>query len=141
MSQPESAFDLSFAAWIVNPKEKDAKAPNKRIQWQMKHPTRGLRFVKLDLISLKLVIFTNASFANNHDLSSQIGFVITLVDRSNNANIIHWLSIKYKRVNRSVLASELYVMIHGFDIGAVLKSTFESIWKQSVQMIFCTHSK
>ena len=32
MCQPEAAFDLSFAAQIVNPKEKDAKALNKCIQ-------------------------------------------------------------------------------------------------------------
>ena len=91
MSQLEAAFDLSFAAQILNPKEKDAKALNKRIQWQIDHPNRGLRFVQLDLNSLKLVIFTDASFANYHNLSSQIGFVITLVDSSNKANILHWL--------------------------------------------------
>ena len=91
MSQPETAFDILFAAQIVNPKEKDAKALNKRIQWQVNHLTRGLRFVQLDPTSLKLVIFTNAWFANKHNLSSQIGFVITLVDRKTKANIIHWL--------------------------------------------------
>ena len=68
MSQPKAAFDLSFAAQIVNPKEKDAKALNKRIQGKIDHLTRGLRFVQLDLTSLKLVIFTDKSFANNHDL-------------------------------------------------------------------------
>ena len=116
MSQSEAAFDLSFAAQIVKPKEKDAKALNKRIQWQINHPTQGLRFVQLDLTSLKLVIFTNASFANKHDLSSQIRFVITLVNSSNKANIIHWLSIKCKRVTKSVLTSKLYSMVYEFDV-------------------------
>ncbi len=88
MAQLEAAFDLSFAIQIVNPKEKDEKALNKRIQWQIDDLTCGFRFVQLDLTSLKLAIFTVASSANNHDLSSQIGFVITLVDRSNKANII-----------------------------------------------------
>ena len=45
MCQAEAVFDLSFAAQIVNPKEKDAKAFNKRIQWQIDNPTRGLHFV------------------------------------------------------------------------------------------------
>ena len=139
--QLEAAFDLSFAAQIVNPKEKDAKALNKRIQWQINNPTRGLHFVQLDLTSLKFVIFTDASFANNYDLSSQVGFVITLVDSDNKANIIHWSSIKCKRITRSVLASELYAKVHGFDVGAVLKSTMECVLAQSVPMIFCTDSK
>ncbi len=129
MSQTEAASDFSFAAQIVNPKEKDAKALNKRIQWQIDHPTRGLRFVQLDLTFLKLVIFRDASFANNHDISSQIGFVITLVDSSNKPNIIHWLSMKCKRVTKSVLAFQLYAMVYGFDVGAVLKSIIESILK------------
>jgi hypothetical protein len=36
----------------------------------------------LDMNSLSLLIFTDASFANNKDLSSQIGFVIILIDRN-----------------------------------------------------------
>jgi hypothetical protein len=32
--------------------------------------------------SLSLLVFTDASFANNKDLSSQIGFVIILIDRN-----------------------------------------------------------
>jgi hypothetical protein len=30
--QPEAAFDLSFAAQVVNPKEENAKQLNKRLQ-------------------------------------------------------------------------------------------------------------
>ena len=69
------------------------------------------------------MIFTDASFANNKDLSSQIGFVIVLTDQNRTVNIIYWSSIKYKRVIRSVLASELYALAYGFDIGTIIKST------------------
>ena len=89
----------------------------------MENLTRGLTFVLLDIKSLSLVIFTDASFANNKDLSLQIGYVIVLTDRNHSANIIYWSSIKYKRVTRSVLASELYGLAYGFDIGATIKST------------------
>jgi hypothetical protein len=34
-------------------------------------------------------MFIDALFANNKDLSSQIGYVIVLADASNNANILH----------------------------------------------------
>lgn len=127
VSQPESAFDLSFAAQVVNPKEEDAKLLNKRLDWQIKHADRGIRFVQLDPTSLKLVVFTDASFANNLNFTSQIGYVICLADQFNKANIIHWSSTKCKRVTRSVLASELYAMAHGFDAGSVIKSTVEKI--------------
>lgn len=142
ISQPEAAFDLSFAAQVIDPKEDDAKTLNKRLKWQMEHSSRGLRFVNLDITTLKLVVFTDASFANNLNLSSQIGYIICLADASDKANIIHWSSIKCKRVTRSVLASELYAMAHGFDTGAVIKSTVEKILEiPLLPLIACTNSK
>jgi hypothetical protein len=79
--------------------------------------------VPLDISSLSLLVFTDASFANNKDLSLQIGFVIILIDRNQSANILYWSLIKCKRVTRSILASKLYALAHGFDIRAVIKST------------------
>ena len=38
-------------------------------------------------------------------------------------NIMYWSSIKCKRVTRSVLASELYGMMTGFNSGMVLNMT------------------
>jgi hypothetical protein len=77
--------------------------------------------VLLDISSLSLLVFTDASFTNNKDLSLQIGFVIVFTDRNQSVNILYWSLIKCKRVTRSVLASELYALAHGFDIGAVIK--------------------
>jgi hypothetical protein len=111
------------------------------LQWQIDNQSRGLRFVPLDKNSLKLVVFTDSSFANNKDNTSQIGFVITIADKNNNANIVHWSSIKCKRVTRSVLASELYGMAHGFDHGAVIKATIEKILQISLPLVLCTDSK
>jgi hypothetical protein len=79
--------------------------------------------VPLDINSLSLLVFTDASFANNKDLSSQIGFVIILTDRNQSVNVLHWSFIKYKQVTHSVLASKLYALAHSFDIGAIIKST------------------
>jgi len=125
--QPEASFDLSFAAQVTSPEKSDVTALNKRIQWQIDNQARGLKLVKLDADSLRLIAFTDASFANNKDLSSQISYVIVLSDATGKANIIHWSSTKCKRITRSVLASELYAMGHRFDVTAVLKSTTERI--------------
>ena len=89
LSQSETAFDFSFAVQVINPQKNDAKRLNKRIQWQLDNSNRGLRFVKLNTISLKLIVFTDAAFANNIDYIFQIGFVICLTDGSNKANFIH----------------------------------------------------
>lgn len=139
--QPEASFDLSFAAQVIDPTDEDAKTLNKRLQWQIENPQRGLKFVKLDIQSLQLLVFTDASFANNNDLSSQIGYVIVLTDASKKANILHWSSVKCKRVTRSVLASELYGMTHGFDISTAIKSTIDKILQVNIPLIQVTDSK
>jgi hypothetical protein len=138
--QPEASFDLSVAAQHKTPSATDIKSLNKRIQWQLENASRGLRFVKLQG-KLKLLVFTDASFANNNDLSSQIGYVIVLADQQAHANILHWSSTKCKRVTRSVLASELYAMAHSFDIGASIKDTLEQILQINLPLVLCTDSK
>jgi hypothetical protein len=98
--------------------------------------------VPLDISSLSLLVFTNASFANNNDLSSQIGFIIIFTDQNQSVNILHWSSIKCKQVTRSVLASELYALAHGFDIGAVIKSTIQRILQlEQLPLVLYTNSK
>ena len=37
-------------------------------------------------------------------------------------NIVYWSSVECKKVTKSVLASELYSIAYGFDIGAVVKA-------------------
>ena len=65
-----------------------------------------------------------------------------MADESNKVNIIHCSSLKCKRVTRSVLASELYAVTHGFDIATVLKSTIEQILQiHNLPLILCTDSK
>jgi hypothetical protein len=141
VTQPEAAFDLSFAAQTTGEiTQKQIDLLNKRIQWQKENCGRGLRFVKLSQRHLRLITFTDAAFANNADLSSQIGYVIVLADQDN-ANIIHWSSTKCKRVTRSVLASELYAMSNALDIASAIKSTIEKILRISLPLTICTDSK
>lgn len=124
---------------------------NKRLQWQKDNLLRGIQFVPLDLKSAKLFVFVDGSFANNKDFSSQIGFIIILGNEEMkenefilSGNIIHWSSVKCKRITRSVLASELYAMVHGIDIAIAISTTLNMITQQlnlnDIPTIICTDS-
>ncbi len=128
ISQFEASFDLSFAAQIINSKEKNAKLLNQRLQWQLNNSNRELRCVSLNRNQLRLMIFTDVVFVNTIDLHSQIDYVICLIDDVH-TNLIRSSSIKCKRVIRSVLAVKLYVMINDFDVEAIIKSIIERILK------------
>ena len=78
--QPEAAYQLSAAAQVVNPGEENVKKLNKILTWQTENASRGLRFIPLE-DSLRLLIFTDSSFTNNPDCSSQIGYIIALADK------------------------------------------------------------
>ena len=81
------------------------------------------------------MVFTNNLFANNKDLSSQIGFVFIIAneDTNNSArfiiyrNLIYWSSTKYKRITRLVLALEIYRIASGFDTTLSISTTLEII--------------
>jgi hypothetical protein len=145
---------LLTAAQTTAPIAEDFKNLNVRIQWQINNPERGLTFVPLQLEEAKLFIFTDSSFANNKDLSSQLGFVIIIAlerrtgeghDFEIYGNIVHWNSIKCKRVTRSVLASELYGIVNRFDSAIAISTTLQQIVRTlglpQIPVIVCSDSK
>ena len=82
-----------------------------------------LNFVKLDLKSARIVLFTDAAFANSSEYASQLGFVVLLVDKLGKANIVHYGSGKCHRVTRSVMAAELLSLVNGYDHAFVIRHT------------------
>jgi hypothetical protein len=111
---------------------------NKRLEWQIKNINRGIRYVALDLTCTKLFVFVDSSFANNKDLSSQIGYLIILANETPTGrdefeikgNLIHYSSTKSKRVTRSVLASEIYGIVGGVDMAIAINTTIKMITEQ-----------
>ena len=59
---------------------------------------KDLKFIKLDINTLQLLVFIDASFTTNKDLSSQISYILILANAIKKANIVYWSSVKYKRV-------------------------------------------
>jgi hypothetical protein len=68
-----------------------------------------LKYPKLAINSLTQEVYTDASYANNFDGSSQLVYIIFLADASGKCQQIVWSSHKSRRVTRSVLGSDLGV--------------------------------
>jgi hypothetical protein len=122
------------AAQAHNPNSDDLKRFNKRLKWQIKHLNRGLSYVHVDLNTAKIFIFADGSFANNKNLSSQLGFLMVLAYENHlesffalTGNIMHWNSTKCKRITRSTLISEVYGMMNGVNVGIAFAITLEII--------------
>jgi hypothetical protein len=123
---------------------------NERIEWQKKHLDRGLDYIPIELNIIKLYAMVNASFANNPDLSLQMGYVIVLGNERATeesfeftGNIIHWFFIKCKRITKSVLASEVYAMAEGVNMAVAIGTTINRIIAKlgapSVPIVVCTN--
>jgi hypothetical protein len=110
------------------------------LQWQIDNHIKEFKYVSLDSTKLQLMIFTNSSFANDRDLFSQIDYVICLTN-SKHVNVVHWSSVKCKRVTQSVLAAELYALVYDFDLNAAFTATMSAILDRFVSFVFCTDSK
>jgi hypothetical protein len=116
---------------------------NKRIIWQIENHIKDFKCVKLNSKKLQLIVFTNSFFANNRDMFSQIDYVICFVESDFHlkANVIHWWSIKCKRIIHNVLAAKLYVMTHDCNLDAILKKIVLSILNILISLILCIDSK
>lgn len=119
--RPDVTYAFSVASQIAQPEVKDSKILNKATDLMIQTKTQKLRFVPLDLNSIFMAVFADAGFATNRDSSSQLGFIITSKDAHDSANIIHYGSIKSKCVTRSVLADELFAMVHGLDVSPTIR--------------------
>lgn len=74
-----------------------------------------LKFVKVDMTSIHVVVLSDASFANARYMRSLLGFVTLMAGEQRRANIFHYASKRCHRVSRSAMAAEVHALVHAFD--------------------------
>ncbi len=109
-TRPEVACASAQSAQVTSEQydDKCVQVLNSTIRTIKSMPTRGLVYRKLDKESVHLRVYSDSSFANNRDGTSQLGFIILLCDYANACNVVHYRSYKSQRVVRSVLGADLY---------------------------------
>jgi hypothetical protein len=141
-TRPDAAFAMGRPSQITpeNTNSEATKTCNDLNDYLKTTVKRILVFCKLDVKSLHVVFYSDASFAGNLDLSSQIGGIILLKDKHGNAYVLHWFSKKCPRVTGSVLASEIVGFVTAFDIDSALRDVLEEIYQQSMPLYGPTDS-
>lgn len=86
-----------------------------KIVKNVKGNTHCITFPSLDLSSTHVVMFSDASFNNHPNGSSQGGYIVMIVDKHNQSCPISWKSNKVRRIARSTLAAETLVFTDGCD--------------------------
>lgn len=88
---------------------------NRAIRKLLKTRTFGLRYHALGSDSLRMILISDGSFANNPDLSSQLKDIILLTGKINKSYILSYASCESKRIVCSVLGAETYALADCFD--------------------------
>jgi hypothetical protein len=99
-----------------------------------------LRMSAVDLDAAKLIVFCDASFASNRDLTSQLGFLIFLRDDAGNICFLDGGSKKCDRVTRSVMGAELFALAHGFDRALIIRDFYNQCLDCVLPIVLCTDS-
>ena len=88
-----------------------------------------------------MAVFVDAGFGANPYSSSQLGFIFTLMYKYGRANIVHYGSLKSKRITRSVLAVELFEMVHCFDVSSTVRLAFNAMLNSVIPLHVYTYSR
>jgi hypothetical protein len=145
-SRPDVAYSSATAAQVTGEQWDSSRGNSiKRLNATVKrlHNSReeSMFFPRLDLNTLRILVYADASFGNNEDLSSQMGYVVFLTDDQNKSAPMSYKSVKCKRVTRSVLAAEAIAFAEGFDQGYALKNDLRESLQRRVPLTMFTDSK
>ena len=98
----------------------------------------------LDLSTIHIVCFTDASFANLPDRGSQGGFIMFVVDDKGVYSTIAWQSKRIKRVVNSSLSAECLEAVEAAETCILLRARLEELLcipSQSIKISLITDSK
>ena len=127
-TRPDIAFDVcDHSGRIKNATVSDICSLNKVVT-KLHRDSYKLHFPTMPCIKdCYLECYTDASFANLHDSSSQGGFIISLCNNKQERCPVYWESRKIKRVVKSTLAAETLALIDGAETAVYIQKLIEEI--------------
>ena len=100
-----------------------------------------LQYPNLDLDTLRILVYSDASFNNREENKSQLGYIILLSDASNRCAVLHYSSQKSKRVTRSSMGAETLAFVDAFDSALLIKNDLNRMINRDLPIVMMTDSE
>ena len=140
-SRPDIAFDVSFASSNIKGATVNELTHINKVIKKVKQEKSWLKFPMLDINSIYIRSFADASYNNLKKGGSQGGHVIFLADRYGRSCPIEWKSNKLKRVVRSPLAAEALACADCIEADIYWANSLKEITKRSIKVVHHTDSQ
>ena len=144
-SRPDITCSIAQAAQVTEDLfnsdcTKHCKGLNSVVKHLLNTTDQVLKFPKLDNKRLRLQVYSDASYGNNFDRSSQLGYIIFLADSNGNCQPLFWSSHKSKLVSRSVLGCETMASADAFDMAFAMKNNLRRMTSLDIPIMMLTDS-
>ena len=144
-SRPDCLLEISHLAQVTDKQFSSSKVPvvrclNKAVKFAKKHQL-SLVVKKLDRASLRIIGYSDASFANNDDLTTQLGYILFLGDKFGNVVPTYFKSYKARRVVNSAMAGEMIAFSDLFDTSVAIASDLQTCLRKKIPIQLLTDSK
>lgn len=100
-----------------------------------------MKYPKLDIKTLHLRAYADASFAKNADGTTKIGKLVLQCDRTNTCHVLAYMSRNSRRVVLSIMAGETYAFSDALYQGFMLKHDLETLYRREIPLMMFTDSK
>lgn len=110
----------------------------KIIRMVLESPACGILQKKLDMNTIQLRIYSDGSYYNNRDLTSQLGYITFASFIYDACSPISYRSYKRRRVVRSVLRGETFAFVATFDQDFPIKEILEKAYTCPIAMRMLT---
>ena len=126
-TRPDLSFDVcELSCSIKDAKICDLKNAVKTIR-KAKSERVLISFPTLDIKNSTIIIYSDASYGNLPDGSSQGGYIIFICDKEGVCAPLFWSSTKIRRIARSTLAAECMSLQEGADTGILIGSLYSEL--------------
>ena len=143
-TRPDCLFEISQLAQVTEEKySTERSVVIRRINRATRYAVQNrisLKVPSLNKDTLRVIGFSDSSFANNADLSSQLGHICLLGDHTGALVPINFKSCKSRRVLRSSMVGEVIAFRDLFDVATTLASELEFIFSRKVPVQIFTDS-